>query len=204
MSKIFYIMGKSASGKDSLYARLLSDSGLNLKRLVLYTTRPIRQGEADGREYHFTDEAGMDKFRRDGRVIEERTYQTVAGPWTYATVDDGRSWAETGPYLAIGTLESYVKMRAYFSGSEADGRPRVEIVPLYIEVSDPVRLKRAIDRETAQSEPNYQEVCRRFLADSEDFAEEKIAEAGIKRRFLNEGDLDACLSELEEFIQDVI
>lgn len=240
MSKIFYIMGKSASGKDSLYSCLLADPDLGLKRLVLYTTRPIRAGEKEGREYHFTDEEGMELFRREGRVIEERTYQTVAGPWTYATVDDGRDWAATGPYLAIGTLESYVKMLTYFndaagpepiiasatdiepgtesasgtgtrgesvtaSGSDTRRTPAsVELIPLYVEVSDPVRLKRAIDRETAQSAPNYQEVCRRFLADSEDFSEEKIAEAGITRRFANDGAFEACLHELEEFIRNVL
>ena len=230
MSKIFYIMGKSASGKDSLYSCLLADPDLGLKRLVLYTTRPIRAGEKEGREYHFTDGEGMELFRREGRVIEERTYQTVAGPWTYATVDDGRDWAATGPYLAIGTLESYVKMLTYFndaagpepiiasatdiepgtesvtaSGSGAARTPAsVEIIPLYIEVSDPVRLKRAIYRETAQSAPNYREVCRRFLADADDFSEEKIAEAGITRRFTNDGAFEDCLRELEEFIRNVL
>lgn len=45
MGKIFYIMGKSASGKDRIYSILSKDESLGLKRLVLYTTRPIRAGE---------------------------------------------------------------------------------------------------------------------------------------------------------------
>lgn len=43
MGKIFYIMGKSASGKDKIYSRLLANEQINLKKLILYTTRPIRQ-----------------------------------------------------------------------------------------------------------------------------------------------------------------
>ena len=52
MGKIFYIMGKSASGKDRIYSILSKDESLGLKRLVLYTTRPIRAGEENGREYY--------------------------------------------------------------------------------------------------------------------------------------------------------
>lgn len=52
MGKIFYIMGKSSSGKDTIYKRLLEDKGLDLCNIVLYTTRPMRQGEQPGREYY--------------------------------------------------------------------------------------------------------------------------------------------------------
>ncbi|HBP25076.1 MAG TPA: guanylate kinase, partial [Oribacterium sp.] len=55
-----------------------------------YTTRPIREGEQEGVEYHFVTDAQMDRFEREGRIIEERRYQTVYGPWRYATVDDGQ------------------------------------------------------------------------------------------------------------------
>ena len=53
MGKIFYIMGKSSSGKDTIYGRLLQDEDMQLKKLILHTTRPMREGEQDGREYHF-------------------------------------------------------------------------------------------------------------------------------------------------------
>ena len=56
MGKIFYLMGKSSSGKDTIYKRLMADTSLGLKNIVLYTTRPIRQGERDGMEYYFVDE----------------------------------------------------------------------------------------------------------------------------------------------------
>ena len=56
MGKIYYLMGKSASGKDTVYEQLLADETLGLHRIVLYTTRPARTGEQEGVEYHFTDE----------------------------------------------------------------------------------------------------------------------------------------------------
>ena len=66
MGKIFYIMGKSSSGKDSIYRMLEEDQELGLKRLVIYTTRPIRDGEKNGREYFFTDERNMISLGRNG------------------------------------------------------------------------------------------------------------------------------------------
>ena len=56
MGKIFYIMGKSASGKDRIYSLLAAHKELNLKTLILYTTRPIRAGEQDGKNYYFVDD----------------------------------------------------------------------------------------------------------------------------------------------------
>lgn len=196
MGKIFYIMGKSASGKDKLYGLLMNKAELNLKRWVLYTTRPIRLGEKNGREYYFTSHEILEKMRKEGRVIEERTYDTVAGPWTYFTAADDTRDLENHDYLGIGTLESFVKMKNYFGERQ--------VVPLYIDTDDGIRLQRAIKREAKQEKPNYQEVCRRFLADSEDFSEEHIRAAGIHRIFDNSGELEACLAELEEYISAMV
>ena len=57
MSKICYIMGKSSSGKDTIFKRL-KERRPEFRTITLYTTRPIREGETDGVEYHFTDESG--------------------------------------------------------------------------------------------------------------------------------------------------
>ncbi len=187
MGKIFYVMGKSASGKDTIYKRLL-DEFPQLKTVTLYTTRPIRDGERDGVEYYFVDRKKLDELRSDNKVIEERTYQTVHGPWSYFTVDDGQICLDRkDSYLMIGTLESYEKMRGYFGENG--------LVPVYIEVDDGVRLERALQREKGQKEPKYKELCRRFLADEEDFKEENLTRCGIRRRYRND-DLDVCIEEI--------
>lgn len=188
MGKIFYLMGKSASGKDTIYKRLLEECP-EFDTIILYVTRPMRVGERDGVEYHFTTEEKLEAFRASGKVIEQRTYQTVAGPWTYATVDDGQIDLSQRDYLAIGTLESYCQIRAYF-GAEA-------VVPLYITVDDGVRLERALLRERQQSFPNYAELCRRYLADEYDFSPEKLREAGILSEYRND-DLEACVAMIKE------
>lgn len=192
MGKMIYLMGKSSSGKDTVYKRLLEWKEGNLKRVLLYTTRPIREGEKEGEEYHFTDDAGYREMEAKGRVIESRAYHTYHGLWRYFTVDDGSIDLAHNNYLLIGTIESYLKTAAYF-GKE-------KILPVLLELDDGVRLKRALEREMKQKTPKYQEMCRRFLADAEDFSEEKIKEAGISVRFSNDN-LEMCLEEIKAYIK---
>ena len=190
MGKIYYIIGKSSSGKDTIFKELLARIP-QLKRVVPYTTRPVREGEENGVEYFFTDEEQVQKLEQAGRIIELRAYDTACGVWKYFTADDGQIDLEVGNYLMIGTLEAYEKMIQYY-GAE-------KIIPLYIEVEDGERLSRALARERQQAQPKYKELCRRFLADEEDFSEEKLGRLGIDRRFCNE-DIEHCLGEITEVI----
>ncbi|MBQ2082067.1 MAG: guanylate kinase [Lachnospiraceae bacterium] len=194
MGKIFYLMGKSASGKDTLYA-LLKNSIYELKTVVLYTTRPKREGEEEGVQYHFIDAAEYKRLLEAGKVIEHRDYDTVYGIWSYMTVDDGQIDLLNNSYLMIGTLESYNSLRAVY-GDE-------NMAPLYITVDDGTRLQRALDRERQQSSPKYAEMCRRFLADEADFAPDKLQNAGIKKAFVNEA-LDETYEEISSYIKEVL
>lgn len=191
MGKIFYLMGKSASGKDSIYKRLQGQYP-ELQSIVLYTTRPMRDGEEDGVEYHFIDDAQLKKLEQSGRVIEVRTYQTVFGPWSYATVDDGQIDLAKKDYLVIGTLDSYEKLRDYY-GAE-------KLVPLYVTVDDGVRLERALARERQQKEPKYAELCRRFLADEADFAPDRLAGLDVTESFENR-ELEVCVQKIADRIR---
>lgn len=193
MGKIFYIMGKSASGKDKIYSRLISDPELNLKQLIIYTTRPIRAGEEDGKNYHFTDDKQLEEFRKSGHLIEERSYHTIHGIWTYFTADDGSVDLSLFDYIGIGTLESFSRMKKYY-GDDI-------VVPIYIEVEDGERLERALKREKKQEIPKYAEMCRRFLADESDFSEENVIKSGIRKRFKNI-DLEECLVEINKYIKE--
>ena len=190
LGKIYYIMGKSASGKDTIYRKLL---GLypELREIIIYTTRPIRDGEKDGREYFFTDEKSLDEYEKNGRLIEKRTYQTMYGPWSYATVDDGQVDIKKHSYIGIGTLESYLKIRDYY------GRDHVQ--PIYISIDDRTRLLRAIEREAKEEKPKYIELCRRYIADEDDFSADKLAAAGIAGSYQNI-DLDKCMEAIRKDI----
>ena len=191
MGKIFDLMGKSSSGKDTIYNKLLQNKKLNLQKIVLYTTRPIRAGEENGIHYYYVDEKKTDELIKAGKVIELRAYDTFYGVWKYFTVCDDQIDLEKSDYLMIGTIESFQKTKAYF-GSE-------RVVPIMIELDDGVRLQRALDRERREEHPRYEEMCRRFLADSIDFSPEKKKEAGIEKEFYNQN-LEECLCEIEAYI----
>ena len=193
MGKFIYIMGKSASGKDTI-AKLLKEK-LGVKNYVMYTTRPMRAGEQEGVDYFYTTEDKIEEYRNNGKLIESRTYQTVHGPWTYATVNDSQLEGDSD-IIGLGTLESYVKVKKFFEekGNES-------LLPVYIEIDEETRRKRAIKREEQQENPKWEEMERRLKADNIDFSEEKLKAAGVveSERFKNY-DLDTCINEIVEYI----
>ena len=193
MGKIYCVMGKSSSGKDTVYKKL-KEQYKEFRLIVHYTTRPIREGEKDGVEYYFVDPEQFRAMKEDGKVIESRSYNTKCGIWTYFTADDGQIDLSAADYLLIGTLVSYQALREYF-GEEA-------IVPVYLEVEDGLRLARALERERRQEKPKYAEMCRRFLADEEDFSEENLIKSGITERFGNE-DFTECLNKIQRYIEEI-
>ena len=193
MGKIFCVMGKISSGKDTLYQMLKKE--LDFDSIVPYTTRPIREGETNGVEYHFVTEEEVAELEEAGKIIELRAYNTEHGIWKYFTADDAQIDLEHRNYLMIGTVEAYQKLKAYY-GEE-------HLVPIYIEVDDGIRLQRALNREKLQEQPKYAEMCRRFLADEVDFSEEKLAEAGIEKRFVNKT-LDETKQELMDYIRSYV
>lgn len=191
MGKIYIIMGKSATGKDTIYKRLITNESLMLQSIVTYTTRPIRSGEKNGVEYHFCDEDTLNNAGSNGSLIEHRQYDTIHGLWHYFSVDDGSLNLEQYDYLIIGTLEMYNSYLKYFGTNK--------IVPIYIYVDDYTRLRRALDREALTNNPKYAELCRRFLADCEDFSEEKLKESGIDSGIVND-EIDNCVETVIKYI----
>lgn len=192
--KLIYMMGKSSSGKDTIYSILKQKMDVNT--YVMYTTRPIRDGEIDGVSYNFVSQEEMQEYidgKNEQSLIEYRTYQTQHGPWTYATIKD-EQFNSDKDMLMLGTLESYIKVKGNFRDNNVD------IVPIYIEVPDNIRLKRAIEREERQKQPKYTEMCRRFIADSKDFSEDNLRKAQIEKRFYNM-DLEKCVNEIMDYIQ---
>lgn len=192
MGKIFCLMGKSSSGKDTIYRQLLQQKDFPLAPIVPCTTRPRREGEIPGTDYYFFTPEELQKLQNEGRILELRSYHTVHGIWHYFTVDFSID-LERCDYLMIGTLEAYRNMQNHFgSGS---------VIPLYLQVDDGIRLQRALDRERAQAEPKYAELCRRFLADEEDFSKEQLQRNHITRIFCNEI-LHDTTKEIDAYIRN--
>jgi guanylate kinase len=163
VSRIFCIVGKSASGKDTIYKEILS-SCPKLIQVIPYTTRPKRIDEKNGVDYNFVTVEQLNDLESEGKVIEKRTYFTTQGAWYYFTLKFETE--DDKDYILITTLEGARGIVRQY-GSES-----VHIV--YLTVDDKTRLLRCIERESKQINPDYEEVCRRFIADQKDFAHDKI------------------------------
>ena len=195
MGKIFCLMGKSSSRKDKKKKKIRDDKELNLKPIVSYTTRPKRTNETNGVEYFFINEKELNKFEKEDKVIEKRVYHTVHGDWYYCTINDEQIDLESNNYLLITTLESYKSLKDYFGEDK--------VYPLYIHVEDGIRLQRALDREKNQENPNFDELCRRFLADNSDFSKENLSTLKINEFYTNK-ELEECINNIKKDILNLI
>ncbi|MGL4912537.1 MAG: guanylate kinase [Romboutsia sp.] len=195
MGKIFCLMGKSSSGKDTIFKEINDDKELNLKPVVSYTTRPMRIGETQGVEYFFISKEDLDKFEKENKVIEKRVYNTIHGDWYYCTINDGQIDLNKYNYLFITTLESYGEIKDYYGEDK--------VYPFYIDIDDGIRLERALSRERKESNPNYDELCRRFLADNKDFSVDNLNRLNINKFYINE-ELEICINEIKKDILNLI
>ena len=190
---LYVLMGKSATGKDTIFKKLLEKKDLNLIKVVPYTTRPMRTGETSGKEYHFVSIERMKELETAGKIAEHRCYHTVHGDWHYFTADENLNIKDSSlQYITIGTLESYVSLRNYYGADF--------VTPLYICVDDFTRIRRSLAREESDNNPSCSEVCRRFLADEEDFSPDKLSAAGVEVSYENI-DLDTCVHMISHTIK---
>lgn len=193
MGKIVLLMGESSTGKDTLKSAILKRtefSEYGFKNIVLHTTRPIRTGEKDGEDYHYVTDEKMNQLDSEGKIIEKRSYDTVHGIWNYFTCSDAINLYNN--YLTVNTLEAYDQFLKYF-GDEY-------LVPILIKIDSGLRLQRALDRERSQANPKYAEMCRRFLADSEDFSLENIRKRNITDFCDNNGDINEALENVGKIL----
>lgn len=185
MGKIFCIIGKSASGKDTIFKKIKNDKTLNLKGIIEYTTRKKREDEIDGIDYNFISANKFKDFIDRDLFIEYRTYNTNKGKLFYG-INKSNIDTINNNYLVITPPKSYFSLKDYF-GEEV-------VIPVYIYVSDDVRLLRSIKRESKEKTPNFSEVCRRFLSDEEDFKE--VEDFTKIRNYI----IDVCCEEVKNTI----
>lgn len=147
---IIAIMGKAGSGKDTLVENVCKDVP-TLHKIISCTTRPPRQGEQDGVNYHFISGEEFGARVLDGRMFEA----TYFNEWFYGTSTD--SLRKDKINIGVFNPEG-VETLLHCSN--------VKVIPIYLVASDKNRLIRQLQRE---DDPDVYEVIRRFKADNEDF-----------------------------------
>jgi guanylate kinase len=79
------VSSPSGAGKTTLTRRLMAELGPKLEFSVSYTTRPIRPGEVDGRDYHFVTPEKFDEMVRahqfaEHAFVHRNRYGTAQAP----------------------------------------------------------------------------------------------------------------------------
>lgn len=168
--KLIAIIGKSGSGKNTILNRFVQLPYMNAeithelikgfnKRyhiVVPFTTRPMRQGEVEGVDYHFLDEDNIGTLIEDGSVAQVEDFRG----WLYGTLwselkEDKLNIGIFNP-RAVEHLADYVDL---------------DITTVYITAPDKDRLLRQLQRE---DNPDVKEIVRRYGTDEEDFAESEL------------------------------
>ena len=161
MNKIIVLSAKSASGKDTIMKQLVAEEGF--LPCVSHTTRPMREGEVEGREYYFVDQQDFIARKRNREFVETRTYNTVQGQWFYGmSKDELNSKLEQGHIIMILDIVGLLALQ--------DSIYKDRIISFYIDVDLKTRIQRSLDRETLTIQ-NLDECVRRAKADEEDFEE---------------------------------
>ena len=190
MGKIVLFMGASASGKKSLYRLVKERNLIPYQEIIQYTTRPKESNEES--EFSFTTFEEMEKMLKRDHILERRSYNTFDGMWYYFTCCDNFDLKKNN-YIGINTLQGLDRYLKYF-GEE-------DIISLLVQVDGETRIKRALERENRKIKPNYEELCRRYLADSKDFSLENIQKRKISAIIDNNGSLDDSYEQVKKVLE---
>lgn len=149
--KILAIVGKSGSGKDSILKYLKQYAGNKINYIVSSTTRPPREGEVDGINYHYLEHDDFLKLIEEDKIVE----MSVFRDWCYGTTLD----ALDPNKVNIGGFDP---MRLDILSDNF----QIDLKTILITASDKERLLRSLNRE---NDPDVKEIIRRYQADEEDF-----------------------------------
>lgn len=156
--KILAIMGKAGSGKDTLLHALLKEPVFaDAKPIVSCTTRPIRDYEKDGVDYHFLT---VDEFQN--KVLNEDMIEaTIFNNWCYGTAFSNLDKDKLN--IGVFNPEGVEQLRY--------NKDTIKLTLFYVEAEDKVRLLRQLNRE---EDPDCHEIIRRFGTDEIDFDPDEI------------------------------
>ena len=186
MGKLVALLGRSASGKDTVLGKLISE--MSFKKVLPVTTRPVRPGEVNGLTYEFLSVDEFKKREADGKFIETRSYNTLynGNPdvWYYATSRDSIDLS-CGNYAAIVDLNALDALRREFGQN---------LLAVYITVPEEIRRARCMSR----GDFSHEEWERREADDDKKYTKEILREK-IDLTIENL-DINVTFEKLKEFL----
>lgn len=160
MRKIITLTGCMGSGKDTLLNEVIRLTDVN--GIVSTTSRQMRQGEQQGREYIFVDKNKAIEMLNNGGFIEHRKYKVANGDtWIYGIEKKSLNIKDDKVYIVIIDLKGLYELERYLDNiGQGD-----KLTSVYIDCNAHIRMNRALDREGILSDKQVEEICRRNLDD---------------------------------------
>lgn len=149
--KIIALFGKAGSGKDTILRALINKFPDRYNEIVSCTTRPPREGEQEGVNYHFLTVEQFTEKVLNGDMLEATEFNN----WHYGTALSSLSTEK----INVGVFNPE-GIRCLMEDNFVD------LIAYYVQVGDKERLIRQLIREV---DPDVKEIIRRFSADEKDF-----------------------------------
>lgn len=182
--KILALFGKSGAGKDTIQKWLVRTKNVN--GIISCTTRPKRSNEINNIDYHFISDVEFAEKVLDGSMLEATEFNN----WFYGT-----------PLSSLKKDKINVGVFNIYSVECLLQDPRLEIMPVYIQCFDKVRLIRCLQRER---NVDCYEVCRRFLTDEKDFKDIEFEYVVYDNSYKTEEFFEILnLPKVKDFIKDI-
>ena len=149
--KIIALIGEAGSGKDRALKEILKKDNNYFNEIIHTTTRPPREKEVDGKNYHFVSNEAFGQMIKFNSLLVYSIYNQ----WLYGITLS--SLREDKINIGVLNLKELAELQRH---------PDVELCIIYLSVDDKTRLLRQLNRE---KNPNVAEVLRRFEADRKEF-----------------------------------
>lgn len=190
---LMVILGCSASGKDTIMNRLIKE--FDVKPVISYTTRPIRDCEQNGREYHFVTEKEFKRMEDNAEFIETRVYKTVSGNWYYGLPKNGIDLEDDNNYITILDFDGLLELEKWLrSIGKID-----KLTSIYIDVTEQNRLIRSLNREKYMTKRQVEEVIRRYYDDNANVLPAKsYCDYSFKNNTYEE--FDSLITYIDEYV----
>ena len=99
MDKMLVLIGKAASGKDSVREILVKKHGFH--SIVTYTTRPMREGEIQNITYHYISENDFLQKIESGFFAEWKKYDVNGETWYYGSAKEDLKKADKNTIIIL-------------------------------------------------------------------------------------------------------